>query len=114
MYTLYRFRAAFYECLVTVVIALLGTAAAQKSFLYYPLSEYTLHSDSNIFTQHFEKVPHEVVYVIRRNTLWSRDMFYQVVKGLRIVWIWIQVHWAIRSDINVGAPGGGYRKSFLV
>ena len=68
MYTLYRFSAAFYECLVAVVIVLLRTIAAQKNFLYYPLSEYTLHSDSNIFTQYFEKVPHEVVYIIRRNT----------------------------------------------
>ena len=84
MYTLYRFPAAFYECLVTLMIALLRTTAAQKAFLYYSLSEYTLHSDSNIFTQYFEKGSHEVVYVIRRNTLWSCDMFYQVAKGLKV------------------------------
>ena len=84
MYTLYRFPAAFYECLVTLMIALLRTTAAQKAFLYYSLSEYTLHSDSNIFTQYLEKGSHEVVYVIRRNTLWSRNMFYQVAKRLKV------------------------------
>ena len=40
MYTLYRSPAAFYECMITVVIAFLRTAAAQENFLYYPL--YTL------------------------------------------------------------------------
>ena len=80
----------------------------------FPWSEYTLHSDKNIFTQYFEIILHEIVYVIRRNTLWSRDTFYQVAKGLRIVLIWIQVYCAIRSGINAGAPGGAYRKSFLL
>ena len=37
MYTLYRSSVAFYECLITIVIALLCTAATQKKILYYPL-----------------------------------------------------------------------------
>ena len=36
MYTLYRSPVTFYECLITVVIALLCYIAAQKN-LYYPL-----------------------------------------------------------------------------
>ena len=36
MYTLYRSPAAFYECLITVVIALLRTTAAQKKFSVLP------------------------------------------------------------------------------
>ena len=31
-----------------------------------------------------EIVLHKVVYVIRRNTFWPRDMFYQLANGLRI------------------------------
>ena len=54
------------------------------------------------------------MYVITRNTLWSEGMFYQVAEGLRIVSISIQVYWAILSGIKAGAPGGAYRKSFLV
>ena len=37
MYTLNRSPAAFYECLITVVIELLRTTATQKNILYYPL-----------------------------------------------------------------------------
>ena len=37
MYTLYRSSAAFNECLITILIALLCTTATQKKFLYYPL-----------------------------------------------------------------------------
>ena len=37
IYTIYRSAAAFYECLITVVIALFRTTATQKFFLYYPL-----------------------------------------------------------------------------
>ena len=37
MYTLYRSPAAFYECLITVVIALLSTTAAQNFFSVLPL-----------------------------------------------------------------------------
>ena len=80
----------------------------------FPWSEYTLHSDINIFTHFVEIVLHKVVYVITRNTLWSQGMFYQVPEGLRIVSISIQVYWAILSGIKAGAPGGAYRKSFLV
>ena len=36
MYSLYISPAAFYECLIKVVIELLRTTAAQKIFLYYP------------------------------------------------------------------------------
>ena len=36
MYTLYRSPAAFYECLVAVVITLLRTTAAQKIFCINP------------------------------------------------------------------------------
>ena len=36
MYTLYLSLAAFYECLITVVITLLRSTAAQKKFMYYP------------------------------------------------------------------------------
>ena len=37
MYTCYRSPAAFYDCLITVMIALLHTTATQQFFLYYPL-----------------------------------------------------------------------------
>ena len=37
MYSLYRSPAAFYECLITVVITLLCTTATHKNFLYYSL-----------------------------------------------------------------------------
>ena len=37
MYTLHGFPAAFHECLITVVIALLRTNAILKMFLYYSL-----------------------------------------------------------------------------
>ena len=37
MYTLYRSPAAFYGCLITIVITLLSTTATPKKFLYYPL-----------------------------------------------------------------------------
>ena len=45
MYTLYWFPAAFYECLITVMIKLC-TTATQKMFPYCPLG------DINIFTLH--------------------------------------------------------------
>ena len=38
MYTLYRSLAAFYECLITVVIALLRAKADPQKFLYYHLT----------------------------------------------------------------------------
>ena len=41
MYTLYRSPAAFYDRLITVVIALIRTTAAQNNFLYYPLLKMT-------------------------------------------------------------------------
>ena len=37
MYTLYRSPAAFYGCLITIVITLLSATATPKKFLYYPL-----------------------------------------------------------------------------
>ena len=37
MYTLCRSPTTFYECLITVVIALLCITAVQKKFLYYAL-----------------------------------------------------------------------------
>ena len=37
MYTLYRSPAAFYGCLITIVITLLSTTATPQKFLYYPL-----------------------------------------------------------------------------
>ena len=37
MYTVYRSPAAFYECLITVLIALLCTTAVPLKFLYQPL-----------------------------------------------------------------------------
>ena len=37
MYTLYRSPAAFYECLITVMITLPRTSTAKKKILYYPL-----------------------------------------------------------------------------
>ena len=49
---------------------------------------------------------------MKRNTLSSPDIFYQVAKGLRIELIYIRVNWAIRSGINADRPGGTYRKSF--
>ena len=42
MYTLCRSPPAFYECLMTVVITILCTTAAQKNFLYYLLTTYLL------------------------------------------------------------------------
>ena len=37
MYTLYRSPAAFYECLITVMITLHCTTATHQKFLYYPM-----------------------------------------------------------------------------
>ena len=37
MYTLYRSPAAFYRCLITVMIALCCTTATHQKFLYYPI-----------------------------------------------------------------------------
>ena len=41
MYTLYRSPAAFYKCLITVVIALRCTTATHQKFLYYPMLTYS-------------------------------------------------------------------------
>ena len=41
MYTLYRSPAAFYKCLITVVIALHCTTAILQKFLYYPMLTYS-------------------------------------------------------------------------
>ena len=44
MHNLYRSAAAFYECLITIVIALLRTTAAQKKIMYYPLESLPANS----------------------------------------------------------------------
>ena len=41
MYTLYRSPAAFYKCLIAVVIALRCTTATHQKFLYYPMFTYS-------------------------------------------------------------------------
>ena len=41
MYTLYRSPAAFYKCLITVMIALCCTTATHQKFLYYPMLTYS-------------------------------------------------------------------------
>ena len=40
MYTLYRSPAAFYKCLITVVITLRCTTATYQKFLYFPMLTY--------------------------------------------------------------------------
>ena len=41
MYTLYRSPAAFYKCLITVMIAVRCTNATHQKFLYYPMLTYS-------------------------------------------------------------------------
>ena len=61
MYTLYRSPAAFYECLITVVITFLRTTTAQKKFLYYALLR---GYDSHLIIQEISKFDIKVSVIL--------------------------------------------------